>query len=87
MRAHAVLHAKGRLDVGEWLNHESIIGSRFVGRILGETTVGGMPAILPSVSGRAWITGFHQYVVDASDPWPAGYRIADTWGVSDTARQ
>ena len=83
----AVLHAKGRMHVGEWLNHDSIIGSRFVGRILGETTVAGRPAIVPSVAGRAWITGFHQYVVDASDPWPTGYRIADTWGVSDTARQ
>ena len=83
----AVLHARGQLAVGDSLVHESIIGSRFEGRILGTTTVAGIPAILPSISGRAWITGFHQYIVDASDPWPTGYRIADTWGTSDTARQ
>ena len=83
----AVLHARGQLKVGDSLVHESIIGSRFEGHILAATNVAGMPAILPSISGRAWITGFHQYVVDASDPWPTGYRVADTWGTSDTARQ
>ncbi len=83
----AVLAARGQLAVGEGLVHESIIGSRFEGRILGAATVGGRAAILPSISGRAWITGFHQYIVDASDPWPTGYRVADTWGTSDTARQ
>jgi trans-L-3-hydroxyproline dehydratase len=83
----AVLHARGQLAVGESLSHESIIGSRFEGRILGTTTVSGIPAIQPSISGRAWITGFHQYVVDASDPWPTGYRVADTWGTSGAVRQ
>ena len=83
----AVLHAKGQLAVGEGLTHESIIGSRFEGRILETTTVGGHPAIVPSISGRAWITGLHQYFVDASDPWPSGYRVADTWGVTATERQ
>ena len=83
----AVLHARGQLKVGEGLTHESLIGSRFNGRVLGETTVGGQPAILPSIKGRAWITGFHQYMVDASDPWPDGYRLADTWGTSNSAKQ
>ena len=53
----------------------------------GETNIGGMPAILPTVEGRAWITGFHQYMVDPTDPWPDGYRLSDTWGTSDTATQ
>ena len=83
----AVLHAKGQLQVGEALTHESIIGSHFEGRILETAMVGARPAIIPSISGRAWITGFHHYVVDATDPWPAGYRVADTWGTSGTARQ
>ncbi len=83
----AVMHARGQLKVGNGLVHESIIGSRFEGRILAATSVAGVPAILPSISGRAWITGFHQYMVDASDPWPTGYRVADTWGTSDTAWQ
>ena len=78
----AVLHATGQMRVGDTLIHESIIGSRFVGRIRAETTVGGRPAILPTVRGQAWITGFHNYVVDPSDPFPQGYLVADTWGRS-----
>ena len=83
----AVLRARGLLKPGEGLTHESLIGSRFIGTIRGETTVGGRPAILPTISGRAWITGFHHYVVDPTDPWPHGYRLSDTWGTSDTATQ
>ena len=83
----ALLHATGRLAVGESLIHESIIGSRFHGRIAAETTVAGRPAILPTVRGQAWITGFHQYVVDPTDPYPQGYLVADTWGRSLTINQ
>ncbi len=83
----AVLHARGDLKVGEGLTHESLIDSRFIGTIRGETRVGGLPAIMPTVEGRAWITGFHQYIVDPTDPWPDGYRLSDTWGTSDTATQ
>ncbi len=78
----AVLHATGQLGLGGTLIHESIIGTRFVGRIGAITTIGDRPAILPTVRGRAWITGFHQYVVDPTDPFPQGYRVADTWGRS-----
>jgi proline racemase len=77
----AVLHARGLLKTGQGLTHTSIIGSRFVGRIAGETTLGGLPAIVPTITGRAWITGFHHYRIDPTDPWPEGYRLADTWGV------
>ena len=83
----AVLHARKELKVGEGLTHESLIGSRFIGTVRGETTVGGQSAILPTVEGRAWITGYHQYIVDPADPWPDGYRLSDTWGTSDTATQ
>lgn len=76
----AVLHAKGVLKVGDQLTHESIIGSRFEGRVEEAVTVGGRPAIIPSIKGRAWMTGLHQYFVDPSDPYPNGYRVADTWG-------
>ena len=75
----ALLHARGTLGVGETLRAHSIIDSRFEGRIEAETTVGGRPAILPSIAGRAWITGSHQYLLDPDDPWPGGYRISDTW--------
>lgn len=83
----AVLHARGQMQVGDTIIHESLVGSQFRGRILGEATVGGRAAILPSVTGRAWITGFHQYVLDVDDPWPAGYVLNDTWGVTGSTQQ
>ena len=75
----AVLHAKGLMQTGERLIGRSIIDSRFDCRIVSETRVGDKAAILPSIRGRAWITGTHQIMLDPDDPWPAGYRVADTW--------
>ena len=75
----AVLHAQGRMKPGDRLIARSIIDSRFDGRIESETSLAGTPAILPSISGRAWITGTHQHMLDPQDPWPGGYRIGDTW--------
>jgi len=75
----AVLHAKGSMQTGERLIGKSIIDSRFNCRIVSETMVGDRDAILPSIRGRAWITGTHQIMLDPDDPWPSGYRIADTW--------
>ncbi|WP_179887844.1 proline racemase family protein, partial [Streptomyces sp. b94] len=59
----AQLHARGLLKTGQDFVNESFIGSRFTGRILSETTVGGRPAVLPSITGRAWITGTAQYLL------------------------
>jgi proline racemase len=75
------------MRTGDTLVHESLIGSRFTGRILAATTLAGHPAILPSLTGRAWITGLHTYLLDPDDPWPAGYLLADTWGVTGKATQ
>ena len=75
----AVMAARGQLKVGEGMTLVSIIGSRFIGRIVRETQVAGRPAIVPSISGRAWITGTHQVMLDPDDPWPQGYRLSDTW--------
>ena len=75
----ALLHARGLMKTGDRLDAVSIIGSEFGGRILGETRVGELPAIRPEISGRAWITGLHQHLLDPDDPWPGGYRVADTW--------
>jgi len=83
----AVLHARGAMKTGDTLIHESIIGSKFTGRIAGETKVAGRQAILPTLEGRAWITGLHSYMLDPTDPWPEGYVLADTWGVSGTITQ
>ena len=76
----AVLHAQGVMKTGDRLTTKSLIGSTFAGKILGETTVGDRPAILPEISGRGWITGIHQHMLDPSDPWPEGYKLSDTWG-------
>ena len=83
----AVLHARGLLQVGEGIVHESIIGSRFVGHITGTTDVGGTPAVHTTIKGRAWITGYHHYRVDSTDPWPQGYVVSDTWGTSTATHQ
>jgi proline racemase len=75
----AALHARGELKIGERFVGKSIIGSSFDCRIAGEAAIGGRPGIVPIVSGRAWITGTYQLMLDPSDPYPAGYRLADTW--------
>lgn len=76
----AVLHARGQMAVGAQLHVKSLIGSEFSGKILGTTTLGTTLAILPEISGRGWITGTHQHMLDPDDPWPLGYRLSDTWG-------
>lgn len=78
----AVLAARGQMQVGQELTARSIIGSEFQGRIAATTQVGGKPAIVPEISGRGWVTGIHQHMLDPADPWPQGYRLRDTWGVS-----
>ncbi len=75
----ALLHAAGEMAVGDTLTVRSIVGSVFHGRIVEETRVGERPAIVPEISGRAWITGIHQHMLDPDDPWPRGYRLGDTW--------
>jgi proline racemase len=71
----AQLHARGELTVGDSFVNESLIGTRFTGRIAAETTVGGRPAIVPEITGRAWITAMGQYLLDAEDPFPAGFSL------------
>jgi proline racemase len=75
----AVLHARGLLKVGEKFIGRSIIGSRFDCTLEREVRLAGRHAVIPSIGGRAWITGLQQHMSDPEDPWPLGYRIADTW--------
>jgi trans-L-3-hydroxyproline dehydratase len=78
----AVLHARGLMRVGDAMSHASAIGSTFDGRIVREAQVGTRAGIVPAIRGSAWITGISQYFVDDTDPYPEGYVLADTWGVS-----
>jgi proline racemase len=71
----AQLHARGVLALGVPFVNESLIGTRFTGRLVGETTVGDLPAVVPEITGRAWVTGSGQYVLAADDPFPAGFAL------------
>jgi proline racemase len=76
----AALHAKGRLPLHQDFHHEGVLGTVFTGRLIEETQVGDYPAVIPTLSGEAWITGFSQYVLDPSDPFPEGFTVGDIWG-------
>jgi proline racemase len=71
----AALHARGDLALGQEFVNESIIGSRFIGRLVEEVALGATPAVVPEVTGRAWITGMGQYLLDPTDPFPAGFDL------------
>jgi proline racemase len=71
----AALHARGELAIGQEFVNESIIGSRFTGRLLEEVKLGSTPAVVPEVSGCAWITGMSQYLLDPTDPFPTGFSL------------
>jgi proline racemase len=75
----ALLHARGDIEIGQLFRHESLIGSTFDSRVEETTTVGDYRAVVPSISGRCWITSFNQLVLDPSDPFPHGYTPSDTW--------
>lgn len=75
----AVMQARGEIAPGETYIGRSIIGGRFECRIKSLTSLGDKPAIIPTIKGRAWITGIGQILRDPDDPWPDGYRLSDTW--------
>jgi proline racemase len=71
----AQLHARGELPLDTDFLNESFIGSRFTGRLVEETTIAGIPAVIPTITGRAWITGTAQYMLDPTDPFPTGFEL------------
>ncbi|MCP5081638.1 MAG: hypothetical protein GY948_08075 [Alphaproteobacteria bacterium] len=75
-----VMHAKGQVGIGDEVIMRSTIGSRFLSRIVGVTQVGDHNAVLPNISGRAWIVSNGEYGESADDPFPEGFTMADTWG-------
>ena len=82
----AVLHARGELGLGVPFRNEGPLGTVFTGQLVAETSVGGRPAVIPRLTGSAWITGYHLDVLDPSDPFPAGYTLGDLWGAGTLAR-
>src|SRR5262249_5611854 len=73
----AALHERGLMRPGDGMSHASVLGSTFEGRIVSETSVGRLPAIVPAIRGSAWITGITQVIVDPTDPFPEGYLLPD----------
>ncbi|MGW4486567.1 proline racemase family protein [Amycolatopsis sp. NPDC004368] len=71
----AQLHARGELALNTDFRNESFIGTHFIGRLVEETTVGSLPAVVPTITGRAWLTGTAQYFLDPDDPFPAGFEL------------
>lgn len=75
----ATLYARGELGLHQDFRHEGILGNIFTGQLVAETSVGSFKAVIPTVKGQAWITGFNTYVLDPTDPFPNGYTIGDLW--------
>lgn len=75
----ALMHRRGQIAQGQVLSARSLIGSQFQGRIVAQAQLGALPAIVPEISGRGWITDTRQLLLDSDDPWPRGYRLNDTW--------
>jgi proline racemase len=76
----ACLHARGELDLHTAFVHQGVLGTSFEGMLHERVRVGDHEAVVPSIRGRAWITGFNQHVLHPDDPFPRGYAIADLWG-------
>ncbi len=75
----ALLHAQGQIGVGEVLDHVSIIGSHFFGKVEELAWAGDVPAVVNSISGRGFVTGIAQYGLDPADPYPEGFTVPDLW--------
>jgi proline racemase len=71
----AQLYARGELPLNTDFENESFIGTRFIGRLVEQACVGELPAVVPTVTGRAWITGTAQYFLDPADPFPTGFQL------------
>jgi proline racemase len=81
----ALLHARGLVGVGDARVSRSITGGEFTAEVIGETTVGSRPAVVPRITGQAWVYGTESLRVDAADPYPLGFTLSDTWGPPDDA--
>ena len=71
----AQLHARGELPLDTDFVNESFIGTTFTGRLVDRARVGEVEAVVPTITGRAWVTGTAQYFLDPTDPFPAGFLL------------
>jgi len=75
----AALYAKGQLKLDQDFNHEGVLGTVFTGRLVDTVQVGPYRAVVPTITGSAWITGYASYVLDPDDPFPEGFTVGDIW--------
>jgi proline racemase len=75
----AALYAKGALELDQPFRHEGILGNVYTGELIKETRVGDRVAVVPTLSGQAWITGYSTYILDSDDPFPDGFTAGDIW--------
>ena len=75
----STMHARGELGLDQPFVHQGMLDTTFTGVLVGETTVGEYAAVLPTITGRGWVTGRTEWVLDDSDPFPQGYTIGDIW--------
>jgi proline racemase len=76
----AALHARGEVKTGDHRISRSIIGGTFRVEVLGETTVGNHRAVLPRITGEAWVYGREELRIDPRDPFARGFALSDSWG-------
>jgi proline racemase len=76
----ALLYARGEVNVGDARRSRSIIGGEFLAEVVKETRVGEIIAIVPRITGQAWIYGSERLRLDGRDPFPSGFALSDTWG-------
>ena len=77
----AALYARGKLGLHQPFRHAGILGTVFTGELIREVDIGSpYPAVVPTLSGRAWITGIANYMLDPDDPFPEGFTVGDIWG-------
>lgn len=76
----ACLHARGEVAVGDQRISKSTIGGTFTAEAIGETTVGNRKAVLPRITGQAWIYGREELRISPDDPFAAGFALSDSWG-------
>jgi proline racemase len=79
----AVLHARGGLGLDQDFVHEGILGTTFTGRLVRETRVGPYPAVVPTITGSAYVYSISNYVLDPDDPFPEGFTVGDIWSPMD----
>jgi proline racemase len=76
----AVAFARGDIKLGDKRLSRSIIGGEFIAEAIGETRVGNKPAVLPRITGQAWVYGREELRIDPRDPFPSGFALSDSWG-------